>query len=138
MTRVLLVDDDASIIQLFSTVLEMNGFSVTKAQSASEARSAMAQESFEIVITDMHMETPTAGYEVVRAARDRSPRPLIVVVTAYPVPSAQWRGMGADALYIKGTNTTALPQQLKELLNRRLRATAPSWKVRSIRHARFS
>lgn len=137
MTRVLLVDDDSSIVQLFSTVLEMNGFSVTRAQSASEARSAMAQDTFEIVITDMHMETPTAGYEVVRAARDRSPRPIIVVVTAYPVPSSQWRGMGADALYIKGTNTTTLPQQLKELLDRRLRA-APSWKVRPIRHARFS
>lgn len=137
MTRVLLVDDDCSIVQLFSTVLEMNGFAVTKAQSASEARSAMAQDSFEIVITDMSMETPTAGFEVVRAARDRSPRPIIVVVTAYPVPSAQWRGMGADALYIKGTNTMALPQQLKELLDRRQRA-APSWKVRSIRQARFS
>lgn len=137
MTRVLLVDDDASIIQLFSTVLEMNGFAVTRAQSASEARSAMAEDSFEIVITDMHMETPTAGFEVVRAARDRSPRPVIVVVTAYPVPSAQWRGMGADALYIKGSNTTTLPQQLKELLERR-RHAAPSWKVRSIRHARFS
>jgi CheY-like chemotaxis protein len=137
MTRVLLVDDDCSIVQLFSTVLEMHGFVVTRAQSASEARSVMAQDSFEIVITDMHMETSTAGFEVVRAARDRSPRPIIVVVTAYPVPSAQWRGMGADALYIKGSNTTTLPQQLKELLDRRQRV-APSWKVRSIGHARFS
>lgn len=137
MTRVLLVDDDASIVQLFSTVLEMNGFAVTKAQSAAEARSAIAQDSFEIVITDMHMETPTAGFEVVRAARERSPRPIIVVVTAYPVPSAQWRGMGADALYIKGANTMTLPQQLKELLDRRRRA-ANSSKVRPIRPARFS
>ncbi len=137
MTRVLLVDDDASIVQLFSTVLEMNGFAVTKAQSATDARAAIARESFEIVITDMHMETPTAGFEVVRAARERSPRPIIVVVTAYPVPSAQWRGMGADALYIKGANTMTLPQQLKELLDRRVRA-ASSLKVRPIRPARFS
>jgi two-component system OmpR family response regulator len=137
MTRVLLVDDDPKIVQLFSTVLEMNGFTVSKAQSASEARAAMASDSFEIVITDMHMETPTAGFEVVRAARDRSPRPIIVVVTAYPVPSAQWRGMGADALYVKGTNTTTLPHELKELLNRRVRATA-SWNARPIRRARFS
>ena len=137
MTRVLLVDDDASIVQLFSTVLEMNGFAVTQARSASEARVELDRESFEIVITDLHMETPTAGFEVVRAARDRSPRPIIVVVTAYPVPSAEWRQMGADALYIKGANTMALPEQLKELLNRRLRGSS-AWKVRPIRGARFS
>ncbi len=137
MTRVLLVDDDASIVQLFSTVLEMNGFAVTQARSASEARDTIERESFEIVITDLHMETPTAGFEVVRAARDCSPRPIIVVVTAYPVPSAEWRRMGADALYVKGANTMGLPEQLKELLNRRLRGSS-AWQVRPIRRARFS
>lgn len=137
MTRVLLVDDDASIVQLFSTLLEMNGFAVTQARSASEAREAIERDSFEIVITDLHMETPTAGFEVVRTARELSPRPIIVVVTAYPVPSAEWRRMGADALYIKGANTMALPEQLKELLERRLRGST-SWQVRPIRRARFS
>lgn len=137
MTRVLLVDDDSSIVQLFSTVLEMNGFAVTQARSASEARTALESGSFEIVITDLHMETATAGFEVVRAARDCAPRPIIVVVTAYPVPSAQWRGMGADALYVKGGNTMALPEQLKELVNRKLRGSS-AWKVRPIRRARFS
>lgn len=137
MTQVLLVDDDPSIVQLFSTVLEMNGFGVTQARSASEARSVIEHNSFEIVITDLHMETPTAGFEVVRAARDRSPRPIIVVVTAYPVPSAEWRRMGADALYVKGANTMALPEQLKELLDRRLRGSS-SWQIRPIRRARFS
>lgn len=137
MTRVLLVDDDTSIVQLFSTVLEMNGFAVTQARSASEARTELERGSFEIVITDLHMETATAGFEVVRAARDRSPRPIIVVVTAYPVPSAEWRRMGADALYVKGANTMALPEQLKELLNRKLRGSS-AWKVRPIRRARFS
>ncbi len=136
MTRVLLVDDDRRIVQLLSTVLEMNGFGVTQATSASEARAAIESDGFEIVITDLHMETPTAGFEVVRAARDRSPRPLIVVVTAYPVPSAEWRRMGADALYIKGSNTTALPEQLRELIQRRLRASSPN--VESIRRVRFS
>jgi CheY-like chemotaxis protein len=137
MTRVLLVDDDVSIVQLFSTVLEMNGFGVTQARSASEAREVIERESFEIVITDLHMETPTAGFEVVRAARESSPRPIIVVVTAYPVPSAEWRRMGADALYVKGASTMALPEQLKQLVERKLSGSA-SWQVRPIRRARFS
>jgi CheY-like chemotaxis protein len=137
MTRVLLVDDDISIVHLFSTVLEMNGFSVTTAQSASEAVCVIDQAPFDMVITDLHRETPTAGFEVVRAARDRSPRPIIVVITAYPVPSSDWRRIGADALYLKGANTMALPEQLKELLKRKL-CNPRRYNVRSIRRARFS
>lgn len=131
MTRVLLVDDDTSIVQLFSTVLEMNGFVVTQAKSASEARIELDRNSFDVVITDLHMETAAAGFEVVRAARDRTPRPIIVIVTAYPVPSVEWRRMGADALYIKGGNTMALPEKLKELLKGKPRSS--TWNVRPIR-----
>jgi DNA-binding response OmpR family regulator len=134
MTRVLLVDDDASIVQLFSTVLEMNGFAVTQATSASEALKEIGRESFEMVITDLNMETPTAGFEVVGAAREQSPKPIIVVVTAFPVPSAEWRRIGADALYVKGANTMALPEQLKELMDRKLRASA-SYQSRPVHRA---
>jgi CheY-like chemotaxis protein len=121
MTRVLLVDDDTSILQLFCTVLEMNGFEVVTATSAAEALTVLEVQSFEMIITDLRMENPTAGFEVVRAAHVLSPRPIIVVVTAFPVPSAEWRRTGADALYVKGANTMALPEQLKELLHRKLR-----------------
>lgn len=119
MTKVLLVDDDDSILHLFCTVLEMNGFDVTTASSASGAIRKIADQSFDMVITDLHMENPTAGFEVVHSAQKLSPRPIIVIVTAYPVPSAEWRRAGADALYIKGANTMALPEQLKELQRRK-------------------
>jgi DNA-binding response OmpR family regulator len=127
MTRVLLVDDDDSILQLFCTVLEMNGFEVITATSAAEALSSLDEQSFEMIITDLRMENPTAGFDVVRAAHELSPRPIIVVVTAFPVPSSEWRRTGADALYVKGANTMALPEQLKELLHRKLRDTASDY-----------
>jgi len=135
MTRVLLVDDDNSILQLFCTVLEMNGFEVITAASASEALSRIDEEAFEMVITDLRMESPTSGFDVVRAAHNLSPRPIIVIVTAFPVPSAEWRRTGADALYIKGANTMALPEQLKELLHRKLRDTVSEYgPIRRARH----
>jgi DNA-binding NtrC family response regulator len=135
MTRVLLVDDDNSILQLFCTVLEMNGFEVITASSASQALSRMDEQSFEMIITDLRMENPTAGFDVVRAAHILSPRPIIVIVTAFPVPSSEWRRTGADALYIKGANTMALPEQLKELLHRKLRdAVSEYGPVRRARH----
>ena len=135
MTRVLLVDDDESILQLFCTVLEMNGFEVITASSASDAISRLDEQSFEMVITDLRMENPTAGFDVVRAAQTRTPRPIIVIVTAFPVPSSEWRRTGADALYLKGANTMALPEQLKELLHRKLRDTVSEYgPIRRARH----
>ncbi len=135
MTRALLVDDDSSILQLFRSVLEMNGFEVVTASSARQAVEQLPLHSFEMVITDLHMESPTAGFDVVQAAKRLSPRPIIVIVTAYPVPSAEWRRAGADALYMKGANTLALPEQLRELLRRRLRETSRNFNpAGNVRH----
>lgn len=122
MIRSLLVDDDEAILQLFRTVLEMSDFSVDTAKSAAEALEALGANSYEVVISDLRMETSTSGFDVVRAAVRQSPRPLVVLVTAFPVPAAEWRKSGADALYVKGANTMALPQQLKELLDQNLRS----------------
>ncbi len=116
--RALLVDDDTTILQLFRTVLEINDFEVETAASAQDGCRILEEKSFDMVITDLRMETPKAGFEVVRFATALVPRPIVVIVTAFPVPSAEWRLTGADALYVKGANTMALPEQLRELLRR--------------------
>lgn len=128
MIRTLLVDDDEAILSLFSTVLEMSGFSVEVASSGSEATNVLSARNFDVVITDLRMETHTAGFDVVRAAVKLTPRPLVIVVTAFPVPASEWRKTGADALYVKGTSMMALPEQVKQLLeqNRRSASASPS------------
>lgn len=124
MIRTLLVDDDEAILDLFSTVLEMSGFSVEVARSGAEAITVLSRGNFDVVITDLRMETHTAGFDVVRDAVKLTPRPLVVVVTAFPVPSSEWRKTGADALYVKGTSMMALPEQVKELLEKSRRGAS--------------
>ncbi len=116
MVKTLLVDDEESILKLLSTVLGMHGFSVQTATSAEEAVSLLARNEYDVVLTDLRMESPLAGFDVVGAANRSVPRPAIVVLTAFPVPPAEWQGAGADTLYMKGTNTLFLPDQLKVLL----------------------
>lgn len=135
MIRTLLVDDDDAIVQLFRTVLELSGFVVDTAKSAADAIEQISSNSYEVIITDLRMETSTAGFDVVRAAVQRNPRPLVVVVTAFPVPASEWRKTGADALYVKGANTMALPEQLKELLKQTSRTNLPS-SYSVLRHVR--
>ncbi len=119
MFKTLLVDDEESILRFLALVLKEAGFEVVTATSAQLATSILEQgEKFDIIVTDLRMESPLAGFQVVKVANKAVPRPIIVVLTAFPVPPADWRNAGADALYMKGNNTMMLPEQLKELLKR--------------------
>jgi CheY-like chemotaxis protein len=119
MLKVLLVDDEPTILRLLRAVLEMHHYSVKTAGTAREAIALLTPGAFDIVITDLRMETPLAGFEVVAAAKRLAPRPLIMLLTAFPVPAAEWKAAGADALHIKGMETPSLPEQLKSLVQQR-------------------
>ncbi len=116
--RVLFVDDDAAILQLFRTVLELEGYEVETAPSAAHAEQVLAEHSYDLVITDMRMETPLSGFQVVHAAARLNPRPVIAIMTAYPMLPKDWKSSGADALYMKGTSPIALTASLRDLLRR--------------------
>lgn len=116
MLKALLVDDDDAVRSMLAKFLEKDGFSVVTASSAQTGTAILADEQIDVVITDLRMESPLAGFEVVRAARQVVPRPVIVVLTAFPIPKPDWTSAGVDALFVKGTNTFALPKQLKALL----------------------
>jgi CheY-like chemotaxis protein len=116
MIRVLLVDDEASIRMLLRTALEVADFQVETASSAREAIARLPVSHFDLVITDMRMETVTSGYEVARVASRLDPRPTIVILTAFPIPASQWRAAGADALIVKGTDMLQLPERLRALM----------------------
>lgn len=120
--KVLLADDDPAVVRLFSLVLELEGLDVRTASSAQEAIKLLAQESFDLVITDIRMETPTAGFDVVRTARQLSPRPSILILTAHPVPANDWKRAGADAFFVKGGDVRKLVDAVLALV--RLRQAA--------------
>jgi len=126
MWKALLVDDEEGIRKLLKTVLEMEDFSVQTADSAGNSLPLLQSHTYDVVITDLRMESQFAGYEVARAAARLDPRPTIVIVTAFPVPASEWRSVGADALFTKGANTLHLAKHLIKLLESRHATTKPS------------
>jgi DNA-binding response OmpR family regulator len=114
--RILLVDDELAILLTLKAILEMNGFEVETAASAKEAEQKLAKGVFEMVITDMRMETETAGYDVIRAARQQSYNPATAILTAYPSLGTEWKNRGAQSLLVKPMNTSDLLRQLEALL----------------------
>jgi DNA-binding response OmpR family regulator len=114
--RILLVDDELAILLTLRAILEMNGFEVETAASAKEAEHKLLSGAFDMVITDMRMETENAGYDVIRAARQQTYDPATAILTAYPSLGDDWQNRGAQSLLVKPVNTHELLRQIENLL----------------------
>jgi DNA-binding NtrC family response regulator len=116
--RILLVDDELAILLTLKAILEMHHFEVETASSAKEGSKKLAQGAYDMVITDMRMETETAGYDVIHSAKQQSYDPAVAILTAYPsTVLSDWQSKGAHSLLVKPVNTDELLRQLEHLLS---------------------
>jgi DNA-binding NtrC family response regulator len=115
--RILLVDDELAILLTLRAILEMNGFEVETAASAHEAEVKLTNGTeFHMVITDMRMETETAGYDVIRVAKQQPYSPAVAILTAYPSLGSDWKSRGAESMLVKPMNANDLLRQIEALL----------------------
>ncbi len=114
--RILLVDDELTILLTLKAILEMHGFEVDTAESGREALQKMDRGSYHMVITDMKMEHDTAGFDVIRAARHQPYDPATAILTAYPSLGSEWHAHGAQTLLVKPVGTDDLLRQIEALL----------------------
>lgn len=145
--RILLVDDDVAVLLTLKAVLEMNGFEVQTASSAADALQKLESGVYQMVITDVRMETDQAGFEVIRAARKQSYDPATALLTAFPPDNSNWKTGGAQSLLVKPVGTDDLVRQLEALLvthedekQRKRNATVPvtGRKISSVGNRRSS
>jgi len=126
--RILIVDDDLAVLLTLKAVLELHGFEVETAGSSAEAFARMKSSAYQIVISDLRMETEEAGLEVIRTARRQAYDPATALLTAYPPSGEHWRGEhrngedwtgeNSDSLLIKPLGTGDLLRQVEALLIR--------------------
>jgi DNA-binding response OmpR family regulator len=90
---------------------------VDTAASAREGKSRLKTRTYDMVITDMRMESEEAGREVIVAARTAPYHPAVALLTAFPVADDDWQNMGADKMLVKPMQTRALIQQIEKLLD---------------------
>src|SRR5213080_1576126 len=114
--RILLVDDDVTVLLTLKAVLELNQFDVQTAGSAAEALQKLSSGIYEMVITDSRMETDDAGFHVIRAARQQTYNPATALLTAYPPLDGDWRHRGSSSVLVKPVGTEDLLRQIEALL----------------------
>jgi DNA-binding response OmpR family regulator len=114
--RILLVDDEVAVLLTLKAVLEISGFDVDTAASGREGKSKLRTREYHMVITDMRMESDSAGREVITAARAANYHPAIAMLTAFPLSDEDWETTGADKMLVKPMQTRILLEQIEKLL----------------------
>ena len=127
--RILIVDDEVAVLLTMKAILEIGGFEVHTAASAREALHQLRARDYDMVITDMRMESEQAGREVISAARNAPHPPAIALLTAFPVDEADWQDLHADKLLLKPVHTRLLLDQIDALFEshqRKLQSRLPT------------
>jgi len=80
--RVLVIDDDASILGVIAEVLEDDGYDVTTALSGEQAIELLGGNTFSLVMTDIRLPGIN-GVEVLEHIKVVSPRTNVIMITSH-------------------------------------------------------
>src|ERR1700676_556243 len=83
LARVLLVDDDPTSRFTLQTEFDAGRYRVDAAASAAEAVGKLDEQEYELVLSDLQMESPRAGLQVLAHARLMDYKPATAIVTTY-------------------------------------------------------
>jgi DNA-binding NtrC family response regulator len=122
MPRVLVVEDRDSLRRLLERALRQEGYEVVVAGDGREGIRLLRQGGCDLVLTDLKL--PGAdGLEVLRAARDASPPPPVVVMTAHGSVAA-----AVEAMKLGAVDFLEKPVEIEDLfrLLRRVAGGAPA------------
>ena len=125
--RVLLVDDDDAVLAMMTATLTHKGFDVVAVAGVTEALRHIATESFDVLITDLHMPNPGDGFTVVTAMRHSQPDALTLLVSGYPDVQSAMAAilLEADEIMVKPFDVG----KLAELVRDKMTARRPAARV---------
>ncbi|HIJ87317.1 MAG TPA: sigma-54-dependent Fis family transcriptional regulator [Desulfuromonadales bacterium] len=81
-TRILVVDDELSMREFLSILLEREGYDVTTAASAQEALRIMESALFDLVLSDVNMPG-LSGINLLASIKEKSPETAVLMLTAF-------------------------------------------------------
>jgi two-component system response regulator HydG len=123
MAHLLVVDDEAPARTTLALLLRKRGHRVVEADGVTTATKRLADEVFDLVVTDLRMPDGD-GLDVLQAARAQADAPEVILLTAY----AEWKSakeairLGALDYFEKGQEPEELYHRIdKALAGRTLR-----------------
>ncbi|MBQ9420185.1 MAG: response regulator transcription factor [Lachnospiraceae bacterium] len=117
--KVLIVDDDKSVIDILYKVIKSNGIEADLAHSGEEAIVMVGGNQYDLILLDINMHG-IDGFEVIRILRDRGFNIPIIVVSGRKEDYDMIFGLdiGADDYITKPFNPVTLGAKVKAMIRR--------------------
>jgi|SRR5882724_970419 len=118
MPRILLAEDDEAVRDMLREVLERDGFEVVAVGSVRDALQCIATESFDLLLSDLHMPHAGDGFTVVSAMRHTHPHAVTLVLSGYPALEEALAAIRvqADEILVKPIEIAALRSVVRQRL----------------------
>ncbi len=94
--RILVVDDEASLREFLTILLEQEGYDVATADSVASGISSLEQNAFDLVMCDLKLPDGS-GLEVLADARRRHVATPFIIITAHTTPQHALESLRAGA-----------------------------------------
>ena len=94
LNRILVVDDEKSIVFAFRHYFVAQGYVVDCAMSAVDALALLGQHSYAVAIVDIHLQglgDESDGLNVAAAIRQTSPNTIVIILTALETQETERR-----------------------------------------------
>lgn len=119
MFRILVVEDDRELRQMFEHVLTRNGYTAVGVSNGEEALAAMDESYYDLIISDIMMPKMD-GYELVRAIREAGFHLPVLMITAKEAFDDMRLGFlsGSDDYMVKPVNINEMLLRVNALLRR--------------------
>jgi len=130
-TRILVVEDDATVRQTISKLLDAEGYEVDTANDGFDALLHLQQAIPDLILSDLNMPQ-MSGFELLSVVRRRFPQIMVVASSGAYDSSAIPNGVIADGFYPKGQESA---EKLLEIIGSLIRTgpidhkgeNAPVW-----------
>ncbi len=109
--KVLLVDDDEMVRTTLCKILGQHGFEVTCAGNVREALQYISKETFDVLLSDLHMPGAGDGLTVVSAIRHANPDAVTLLLSAFPEMTA-----AANAILMQADEILIKPMKIPDLI----------------------
>jgi DNA-binding response OmpR family regulator len=117
--HVLVVDDEGAIRYSISKTLQRVGYQVSAAASGEEALDMMADQNFDVVLTDIRMPGLT-GVELLARIKEKAPDAIVILMTGYASlgTAVESLRLGAHDYLIKPSSSQDIRQSVARGLER--------------------
>jgi len=108
---ILVVDDEPSVLLTYSMILRQSGYDVTGVATAREAKLALEEQCFDLLVCDLALEGSRSGLDVLDFARARYCTLPAILLTGYATREL------ADEAEKKRITLLYKPIEVKDLLD---------------------